>query len=70
MKYDKGIPYPGRGIRGSLYNNIKDMQIGDSFLIEIKQQSHVNGISRRLKYKCRTKREGEQVRVWRLADGI
>ena len=63
---DKNIPIPV-GRSGSLTSKLRELQIGDSMLIEKYQQKSVYELAKRAGVKVTTRAEGEKVRVWRIA---
>ena len=70
IKIDKGVPVPGesRGANGKY--PFGDMEVGDSFFVDIKQQSFCSaaaGYAKRHNKKFTTRSENGGTRVWRIA---
>lgn len=77
MDIEKNVPLTNtRSRRGSKYDVIKDMDIGDSFLMEKSDsssargfQSYITQIANYLGVKVKTRTVEGGVRVWRVCDG-
>lgn len=67
IKIEKGIPMPQRFQRGS-WLVIKDMAIGDSFVVDAGKRASICGYGKRYNMKLSTRKiDDTKIRVWRLA---
>lgn len=73
IKIEKGIPLPGSrgGTNGrSKYDIIRDMKIGDSFILTVKKSSAYSmsyRLARDYKVKLTIRADNGTFRVWRIA---
>lgn len=63
-RIERGVPVPGAKYP------LREMEVGDSFVVPYSRsaQTCVHGLARKLpQFTITTKREGENMRVWRVA---
>lgn len=66
IQVDKNIPVPTERSKRSKYP-WRELQVGDSFLIEPQMRSSMAGLAARFGMKITTANDGGKVRVWRIA---
>lgn len=68
IKIEKGVPLPARGKANGMTDALRQMAIGDSFVVPLKSRGSALAIAQRLAVKVASRQEGKQnVRVWRTA---
>lgn len=78
MKIEKNIPIPSKedyvknhyqthGFYAKISELFKEMQIGDSISMPLICRSGSRNIALRAKIKIKVKKDGENIRVWRIA---
>ena len=70
IKIDKGLPVPSGSRGANSKYPFADLEIGDSFFVNVKQQlfcSAVAGYAKRHNKKFTTRSENGGTRVWRIA---
>lgn len=65
---EKNIPMPPFRTGPKAIWTISEMEIGDSFLIDPKHRSKMTQLFIRHNFKCATRKEGDKIRVWRVAN--
>ena len=67
IKIEKGIPLPKRRKWGDIAKELRKMNVGDSFVVEIEQRGSINTAFRRLGFCCATEKiDDKTARVWRV----
>lgn len=68
MNIEKGVPMPEyKGSKTGMTRIIRQLQIGDSFLIEPQAYDITKAIASRHKVRIVSAKEGDNIRVWRKA---
>ena len=67
LKFDDDVPIPtSRGPGGELAKALKDMKVGQSFLMPYTRKPVAGNLARATGWKFTQAREGESLRIWRI----
>lgn len=68
IKIDKGVPIPKPSLRGAKLYPLRNMMIGDSFLVDNPAlRSGIYSNAKNVGIKITVRQEGKKLRVWRTA---
>ena len=67
IEIEKNIPMPKNQAGMKSIYPIAQMEIGDSFLADLKKRGGMTIGFQRHGFRCATRQEGDKVRVWRIA---
>lgn len=67
IKIEKGVPLRPSGSGAHCKYPFREMEVGDSFLAPLKARNNMTNLAKTKGVKVTTRREGDQIRVWRVA---